>query len=141
MHVKLIEIIKGFFHKQEKQEPETAPAPSAQPSGTASSARLKKTCKKCGKTFSYDPAWDHIPNYCKDCRQQFAREKEEKQRAGAPRKIKRKCRECGKFFTFPSTLPHYPNYCSNCRKAHQASMKAKYNRKKSAGSKPGEKTD
>ncbi len=141
MNVKLIEIIKGFFHKKEEQEPKTVPAPSVQEAGTASSARLKKTCKKCGKTFSYDPSWDHIPNYCKNCRRQFTQEKEEKQRAGAPRKIKRKCRECGKFFTFPSTLPHYPNYCSNCRKAHQASMKAKYNRKKDAGNRNAEKAD
>ena len=78
--------------------------------------------------FSYDPAWEFIPNYCKDCKKKFAQEKEEKQRAGAPRKIKRKCKECGKFFTFPNTLPHYPNYCPNCRKTHQAAMKAKYSR-------------
>ena len=56
------------------------------------------------------------------------KEKEEKQRAGAPRKIKRKCRECGRIFTFPNTLEHYPTYCPNCRKKHQAEMKEKYRR-------------
>ena len=40
----------------------------------------------------YDPSWDHIPNYCKDCKKKFTAEKEEKQRTGAPRKIKRKCK-------------------------------------------------
>ncbi len=90
--------------------------------------RIKKTCKECGKTFTVDPTWEHIPNYCKECRQRFSREKEERQRAGKPRQIRRTCRNCGKVFTFPSTLPHYPNYCSNCRKSHQASMKEKYGR-------------
>ena len=114
----LIERIKGWFSgkKAGKQEPEQTQKPE----------RIKKTCKKCGKTFSVDPNWEFIPNYCKECKQSFAKEKEEKQRAGAPRQIKRKCRQCGKFFTFPSTLPHYPSYCSNCRRRHQAEMKEKY---------------
>jgi len=29
---------------------------------------------------------------CKDCKKKFTAEREEKQRAGAPRKIKRKCK-------------------------------------------------
>ena len=114
--------LKNLFRKPVPQEVPAAAAENPP-------ARPKKACKKCGKMFPYDPAWGFIPNYCKDCRKQFVQEKEEKQRAGAPRKIKRKCRACGKFFTFPNTLPHYPNYCPNCRKAHQAAMKAKYNRK------------
>lgn len=126
----LIEKIKALFRpKQQKTEkPTPAAAPGA--SGTQQTeGRMKKACKSCGKMFSYDPGWDHVPNYCKECRRKFAQEKEEKQRAGAPRKIQRKCRACGNFFTFPSTLAHYPNYCSNCRKKHQAEMKAKYSRK------------
>ena len=118
----LFEKLKKLFGKAPRPEvPETEPEKTA--------IRPQKACKKCGKMFSYDPAWEFIPNYCKNCKKQFALEKEEKQRAGAPRKIKRKCKECGKFFTFPNTLPHYPNYCPNCRKAHQAAMKAKYSRK------------
>lgn len=120
--------VLAFFRREtkgsEKPEP-VSPAP-VQSQGT----RMKKACKNCGKMFSYDPAWKHIPNYCKECRQKFIREKEEKQRAGAPRKIKRQCKACGRYFTFPNTLEHYPNYCSNCRKQHQAEMKAKYSRKK-----------
>ena len=121
----LIQKIKSLFSGK------TAPEPEVQPQ---TPAKIMKTCKECGKTFSIDPSWDHIPNYCKECRQRFNREKEERQRTGKPRQIKRKCKNCGKFFTFPSTLPHYPNYCNNCRKAHQAAMKEKYgkpvNRKK-----------
>ncbi len=118
----LIKKIKSWFSgKAPAEEPEIRPQPQAP-------ARIKKTCKGCGKTFSIDPSWEFIPNYCKECKQKFAREKEERQRSGAPRQIRRKCKNCGKFFTFPNTLPHYPNYCSNCRKAHQAAMKEKYGR-------------
>ncbi len=117
----LFEKLKNLFRKSAPPE-----VPKEEPEKKA--VRPQKACKKCGKMFSYDPAWEFIPNYCKDCKKQFVLEKEEKQRAGAPRKIKRKCKECGKFFTFPNTLPHYPNYCPNCRKAHQAAMKAKYSR-------------
>ena len=114
--------IKSFFSA--KKDPVKAePAPAA-PAG-----RPRKACKKCGKLFSYDPSWDFIPNYCKDCKKQFAQEKEERQRAGAPRKIRRKCKECGNFFSFPNTIAHYPSYCPNCRKRHQAAMKQKYTRK------------
>lgn len=119
----LAEKIKSWFGKKKEpvQEPEM-PKP----------ARPRKTCKGCGKTFSYDPSWEHIPNYCKECRKKFTAEREEKQRTGAPRKIRRKCKACGNFFTFPNTMEHYPNYCSNCRKRHQAEMKAKYSRGKKA---------
>jgi hypothetical protein len=115
--------IKSFFSA--KKEPVKAePAAPTAPAG-----RPRKACKKCGKLFSYDPSWDFIPNYCKDCKKQFGQEKEEKQRAGAPRKIRRKCKECGNFFSFPNTIAHYPSYCPNCRKRHQAAMKQKYTRK------------
>ena len=120
----LIDKLKSLFRKA--PEPEKAPEPAAE----GHNARLKKACKACGKMFSYDPSWQFIPNYCRDCKQKFMKEKEEKQRAGAPRKIKRKCRECGNYFTFPNTLAHYPSYCTNCRKRHQETQKAKYSRKK-----------
>ena len=116
----LIDIIKRWFGgKKPEEKPQEEPQ---QPT------RIKKTCKECGKTFSVDPTWEHIPNYCRECKQKFAREKEKRQQAGKPRQIRRTCKQCGKFFTFPSTLQKYPNYCSNCRKAHQAAMKEKYGR-------------
>ena len=114
----LIEKIKGMFSRKAPAEAPEQP--------TQAPEKIKRTCKECGKTFTVDPSAQYIPNYCKECKQRFAREKEERQRAGNPQKIKRKCKNCGKFFTFPSTLPHYPNYCNNCRKAHQVQMKAKY---------------
>ena len=54
----LIQKIKVLFRKK--------PVPVPEPQKTTT--RLKKACKGCGKTFSYDPSWDHIPNYCKDCK-------------------------------------------------------------------------
>ncbi len=118
--MKLLEKIRGFLREE---EPETVPQPQAP-------EKLKKTCKKCGKTFTVDPAWGYVPTFCKDGRQRRAKEKEMKQRAGALREIKRKCKACGKFFTFPSDTARYPSYCPDCRKRHQAAMKEKYSRKK-----------
>ena len=116
--MKLFERIRALFGKKP-----SAPAPAPE---EKKPEKEKRVCRECGKSFTINPAWDHIPNYCKECRQRFAKEKEEQQRAGAPRKIKRTCKSCGKVFTFPNTLEHYPNYCLNCRKTHQAQMKAKY---------------
>ena len=124
--IRLFEAIRRLFRRSAETET-AAPAPEQ---AQEKKNRKKKACKNCGKMFSYDPSWEHIPNYCRECKQKFAREKEEKQRSGAPRKIKRTCRQCGKVFTFPNTLEHYPNYCSNCRKRHQAEMKARYTGKK-----------
>ena len=118
----LIDKLKDMFRKE--------PEPEKVPEAPEKAARQKKTCKGCGKQFSYDPSWDFVPNYCKECKQKFVKEKEEKQRAGTPRKIKRKCRECGNYFTFDSTLARYPSYCPNCRKRHKEAQKAKYSRKK-----------
>ena len=123
--MKLLDWIRGLFSGKKKE----AEAES-QPAGPAPGSRPQKACKGCGRMFSYDPGWEHIPNYCKECRKKFIQEREEKQRAGAPRRIKRKCKACGKYFTFPNTLEHYPNYCGDCRKKHQAEMKEKYSGKK-----------
>ena len=120
----LADRLKSFFGKT--PEPEKTP----ETPGKTGDTRQKKACKACGKMFSYDPSWDFVPNYCKECKQKFVKEKEEKQKAGAPRKIKRKCKECGSFFTFDSTLARYPSYCPNCRKRHKEAQKAKYSRKK-----------
>ena len=85
--MKLLEKIRGFLREE---EPEAPPAPAAP-------EKLKKTCKKCGKAFSVDPAWGYVPTFCKDCKQQLAKEKEIRQRSGALRDVKRKCKACGEF--------------------------------------------
>ena len=117
--MKLLEKIRGFLRYD---EPESPPAPEPP-------VPQKKACKRCGKTFTVDPAWGFVPTFCKDCKQQLAKEKELRQRRGALRDIKRQCKACGKFFTFPSDTAHYPTYCPDCRKRHQSAMKAKYSRK------------
>lgn len=118
--MKLLEKIRGFLREEEAPEP---PAP-------AEPQKIRKTCKKCGKAFTVDPSWGYVPTFCKDCKQELAKEKETRQRAGDLREIKRKCKACGKFFTFPSDTVPYPTYCPDCRKRHQAQMKEKYSRKK-----------
>ena len=70
---------------------------------------LEKPCKTCGKPLFYDPSWDHIPNYCRDCRKKYWEEHE------TVRVMRRKCKNCGKSFTFPNNVRHYPNYCKACR--------------------------
>ena len=89
--------------------------------------------EKCGRSFTVDPAWGYVPTFCKECRQQLSKEKETKQRQGAPHDVKRRCKACGQFFSFPSDTASYPSYCPNCRKRHQAEMKEKYSRKKQNG--------
>ena len=37
---------------------------------------LEKPCKGCGKPIFYDPTWDHIPNYCRECKQKYRNEHE-----------------------------------------------------------------
>ena len=125
----LFDKLKNLLRKTPEPEMTPAAQPKTENAQKTEGVRLKKACKECGKMFSYDPGWEFVPNYCKDCKQKFKKEKEEKQRAGAPRKIKRKCKECGNFFTFPNTLAHYPSYCPNCRKRHKEAQKAKYSRK------------
>ena len=119
--MKLLDKVRGFLREE---EPEAVPAPQEAP------ARLKKACKKCGRTFPLDPALGYVPNFCKECKQSLAREKETKQKAGELRDIRRKCKTCGKFFTFPSDTAIYPTYCPNCRKRRQQAQKEKYARKK-----------
>ena len=118
--MKLLKKIRGFLREEEAPEPQAPAEPQ----------KIKKACKKCGKTFTVDPAWGYVPTFCKDCKQELAKEKETRQRAGNLREIKRQCKACGKFFTFPSDTARYPTYCPDCRKRHQAEMKKKYSHKK-----------
>ena len=120
--MKLLEKIRGFLREEEPEAQPVPPEPQ----------KLKKTCQKCGKTFTVDPSWGFVPNFCKDCRQQLDKEKEARQRAGAPHNIKRQCKACGKVFTFPSTTDIYPTYCPDCRKRRRAAQKEKYSRKNSS---------
>ena len=63
-----------------------------------------KPCRSCGRPISYNPEWEHIPNYCRECKKEY--------RAGL---ITRTCKRCGKTFTLPESVQHWPNYCQECR--------------------------
>lgn len=100
--------LKKLFGVKEEQKP----VPSVQPETKApdhpetEKKMLEKACAGCGRPVFYDPAWTHIPNYCKECRAKFDAEK------GV---IRRKCKRCGKSFTVPENVQHMPNYCRDCR--------------------------
>ena len=68
-----------------------------------------KPCKSCGKPVSFNPSWQHIPNYCPECKAKYRAEHKER------KMIRRTCRSCGRTFTFPSIVKHYPNYCRECQ--------------------------
>ena len=120
MPVKLTDKLRGFLRREE-------PAGSAAPEPPA---RPVRTCKKCGKSFSVDPSLGYVPNFCRDCKQQLLKEKEQKQRAAAAKEVRRKCKACGKFFTFPGDAVSYPTYCPACRRGRRDAMKEKYSRRK-----------
>ncbi len=76
---------------------------------------LEKPCRNCGQPVFYDPSWDHIPNYCRECKQKYQHDND------IIRVMRRTCRKCGKQFTFPSNIRHYPNYCRKCREEFKKS--------------------
>jgi len=51
--------------------------------------RLEKPCRTCGKPIFYDPSWEHIPNYCKECKRKYQDEH------SIPKIMKRKCLDYG----------------------------------------------
>ncbi len=54
--------LKKLFGKKE---------PVAQIQITEAPKLLEKPCRNCGNPVFYDPSWEHIPNYCKDCKRKF----------------------------------------------------------------------
>ena len=119
--MKLTDKLRGFLRREEPAG-SAAPEPPARPP--------VRTCKKCGKSFSVDPSLGYVPNFCRDCKQQLLKEKEQKQRAAAAKEVRRKCKACGKFFTFPGDAVSYPTYCPACRRGRRDAMKEKYSRRK-----------
>ena len=90
----------GFFKKIFTRSSETDDKPREE----MELEFLTKPCRTCGRPISYNPAWKHIPNYCKECKAEF--------RKGT---ITRTCKRCGRTFTFPESVQHWPNYCQECR--------------------------
>jgi len=97
---------KLFGAKGAEEASAPVSTPAAAPAAEEKPKLPEKPCQACGKPIPYDPAWKHIPNYCKECRDKFDAEK------GI---VRRKCRSCGKTFTVPNTVKHMPNYCKACR--------------------------
>ena len=78
----------------------------------------EKSCGRCGAAIRYRDTWDHIPNYCKSCKEimKAEREEREKKRAAEAAKWKEKpCKQCGKPIRYNVEWSHFPNFCSECK--------------------------
>ena len=76
-----------------------------------------KPCRSCGRPISYNLEWEHIPNYCRECKKEYQKDT-----------ITRTCKRCGKTFSLPSSVQHWPNYCQECRASlHLKRIKAAKN--------------
>lgn len=71
----------------------------------------EKSCKKCGAPIRYRDDWNHIPNYCKECKANFDAEKQAREKL----KHEKPCRGCGKPIIYYDDWTHIPNYCKECR--------------------------
>lgn len=90
--------LKKLFGQKEEQPVEFEPEFQTRP------------CRSCGRPISYNPEWEHIPNYCRECKKEYQEKQNEKRDL-----ITRTCKQCGKTFTFPESVQHWPNYCQECR--------------------------
>ena len=104
----MFEWLKKLVHKEPAAVVEVPETPKL----------MEKPCLNCGQPVFFDPSWDHIPNYCRECKRKHRQDHE------VIRVMRRKCRQCGKEFTFPGNLRHYPNYCRKCREAYKAQSNA-----------------
>ena len=43
----------------------------------------EKSCGRCGTTIRYNDTWNHIPNYCKSCKEKMNAEREEREKKKA----------------------------------------------------------
>ena len=81
-----------------------------------------KSCVRCGGRIKYNDEWTHIPNYCKDCREAFERERKEKEKRRVVEKAEREekwkekpCNKCGNRIRYNIEWSHPPNVCSDCK--------------------------
>ena len=100
----MFSFIKKLFKTSHTETPEPTETPNKPV------ALPTKPCLTCGKPITYDPAWEHIPNYCSECKAKYKAEHPKREY------IRRKCRGCGKPFSFPADLKHKPNYCRECQR-------------------------
>lgn len=78
----------------------------------------EKSCGRCGATIRYNDTWNHIPNYCKSCKEKMNAEREEREKkkaAEAAKWIEKPCKQCGKMIKYNIEWSHYPNFCPECK--------------------------
>lgn len=78
----------------------------------------EKSCGRCKAIIRYNDTWNHIPNYCKTCKEKMnvEREEREKRKAAEAAKWKEKpCKSCGKAIRYNIDWSNIPNYCEKCK--------------------------
>ncbi len=112
----MLKLLKNLFSKDKSEPVNTEPVkiehskPTIKPSGSDTPSVLTKPCKTCGKPIEYNPAWQHVPNYCPDCKAKYRAEQETKRGM-----VTITCKNCGKTVTLPEHVQHWPDLCQECR--------------------------
>lgn len=78
----------------------------------------EKSCSRCGATIRYNDTWDHIPNYCKSCKEKMNAEREQREKkkaAEAAKWMEKPCKRCGRTMRYNIEWSNYPNFCSECK--------------------------
>ncbi len=79
----------------------------------------EKRCKGCEAVIRYNDMWEHIPNYCKSCKEKFEYEQQQKKR----NKREKLCKGCGKTIIYYIDWNNIPNYCKECRAKFEGEKK------------------
>lgn len=78
----------------------------------------EKSCGRCGTTIRYNDTWNHIPNYCKSCKEKMNAEREEREKkkaAEAAKWMEKPCKQCGRTIRYNIEWSNYPNFCPECK--------------------------
>ena len=78
----------------------------------------EKSCGRCGATIRYNDTWNHIPNYCKSCKEKMNAEREEREKkkaAEAAKWMEKPCKQCGRTIRYNIEWSNQPNFCPECK--------------------------
>lgn len=95
----------------------------------------EKSCGRCGTTIRYNDTWNHIPNYCKSCKEKMNAEREEREKkkaAEAAKWMEKPCKQCERTIRYNIEWSNYPNFCSECKEKfeHEKREREKNRREK-----------
>lgn len=88
----------------------------------------EKSCGRCGATIRYHDTWNHIPNYCKVCKEKMNAEREEREKkraAEAAKWMEKPCKQCGKTIRYSIEWANCPNFCPECKEKFEFEKREK----------------